>query len=218
MFAPTYRSPEDATEAYTPLDLEMLADALGDEWYILLRDHYFSKPAALEPGLGYFAGDVTTVPDLTTLMLASDALLTDFSSVMFDFSLLRRPMLFYTPDLDYYNHVDPLTYFDISEVVPGPVLRTQDELIAAIDRLDAGHAEMAAQYDAFVARFSPREDGRATAAVIDAVWGRASGSDDGRAPSEGHAQDGSPAEGPSLAVPARQALAKASEPGTQRGR
>ena len=77
--------------------------------------------------------------------------------------------------------------------MPGPVLRTQDKLIAAIDRLDAGHTEMATRYDAFVARFSPREDGRATTAVIDAVWGRATGSDDGRAPSEGHAQDGSPA-------------------------
>jgi CDP-glycerol glycerophosphotransferase len=218
LFAPTYRSPEEATEAYTPLDLELLADALGDEWYVLLRDHYFSKPAALEPGLRYFAGDVTTVPDLTTLMLASDALLTDFSSVMFDFSLLRRPMLFFVPDLDYYNHVDPLTYFDISDVVPGPVLRTQDELIAAIDRLDVGHTEMATRYDAFVTRFSPREDGRATAAVIDAVWGRSTGSDDRRAPGEGHAQDGSPAEGPSLTLPAGQALAKASEPGTQRGR
>jgi CDP-glycerol glycerophosphotransferase len=218
LFAPTYRSPEEATAAYTPLDLELLADALGDEWYVLLRDHYFSKPAAIEPGLRYFAGDVTTVPDLTTLMLASDALLTDFSSVMFDFALLRRPMLFYAPDLDYYNHVDPLTYFDLSDVVPGPVVRTQDELIAAIDRLEEGHTEMAARYDAFVARFSPREDGRATTAVIDAVWGPRAGSDDGWAPGEGHAQDGAPAEGPSLTVPAGQALAKASEPGAQRRR
>jgi CDP-glycerol glycerophosphotransferase len=218
LFAPTYRSPEEATEAYTPLDLELLAEALGDEWYVLLRDHYFSKPAGIEPGLRYFAGDVTMAPDLTTLMLASDALLTDFSSVMFDYALLRRPMLFYAPDIDYYNNVDPLTYFDLPDVVPGPVVRTQDELIAAIDRVDDGHAEMVTRYDTFVARFCPREDGRSTAAVIDAVWGPSTRSDDRWAPGQGHAQDGSPAEGPSLTVTAGQALAEASEPRTQRRR
>jgi CDP-glycerol glycerophosphotransferase len=218
LFAPTYRSPDEATEAYTPLDLEMLAEAIGEEWYILLRDHYFSKPAAVEPGLRYFAGDVTSVQDLTTLMLASDALLTDFSSVMFDFALLRRPMLFYAPDLDYYTNVDPLTYFNLAEVVPGPVAGTQDDVIAALGRLDAGHAEMTERYDDFVARFSPLEDGRATTAVIDAVWGSSTGSDDRWAPGQGHAQDGAPAEGPSLTVTAGQALAKASEPGTHRRR
>jgi CDP-glycerol glycerophosphotransferase len=172
LFAPTYRAPDEPSDAYTPIDLELLADAVGDEWYILCREHYYDRAAKIEPGLRSFARDVSNFPDLTTLLLASDALLTDFSSTMFDYALLRRPMLFYAPDLDYYNTVDPLTYFDLPDVVPGPVARTQDEVVEALGRIDEGHAEQAARYDEFVARFCPREDGRATSAVVDAVWGQ----------------------------------------------
>lgn len=173
LFAPTYRAPAATGDTYTPLDLELLADALGDQWYVLIRGHYYDRPEPLDAGLRWFARDVSTFPDLSALLLASDALLTDFSSVMFDYALLRRPMVFYAPDLDYYTTVDPLTYVDLAAVVPGPVVRTQDDVVQALGGIDQTHAEQAQRYEEFLARYCPLEDGHASNAVVEAVWGPA---------------------------------------------
>ncbi|MDQ1618335.1 MAG: hypothetical protein QOE19_904 [Actinomycetota bacterium] len=171
LFAPTYRPKGRGRDAYTKLEMLQLAEHLGDEWYVLRRQHYYRKPIDLEPRLRYFGRDASGVMDVNRLLLASDALITDFSSLMFDYALLRRPMLFYVPDLDYYSNVDPKTYFDLREVAPGPVLSTTEEVVDAMGRLDEITREYKDRYTAFLERFAPLDDGRGAEAVVRRVWG-----------------------------------------------
>jgi CDP-glycerol glycerophosphotransferase len=90
---------------------------------------------------------------------------------MFDYALLRRPMLFYVPDLAYYSQVDPLTYFDLREVAPGPVLESTEEIIDAMGRLDALGLDHKERYKDFLERFCPLDDGQASETVVRTVWG-----------------------------------------------
>ena len=78
--------------------------------------------------------DVSRYPDGTELMLAADVLVTDYSSMMFDFANTGRPMLFFTYDLDGYRDDIRGFYFDFAATVPGPLLATSDELAEALQR------------------------------------------------------------------------------------
>ena len=95
-----------------------------------VRAHYLNSVQVPQEA-GDAIRDVSTYPDVTELMLASDGLLTDYSSVMFDYALLDRPLLFFAPDATTYAH-DRGTYFDLAQRAPGPFTTTQDELFTAI--------------------------------------------------------------------------------------
>ena len=71
-------------------------------------------------------------PTPRCLLLAADALITDYSSVMFDFSVTGKPMYFLVPDMEHYRGELRGFYFDLAAHAPGPVVRTQDELVAAL--------------------------------------------------------------------------------------
>jgi CDP-glycerol glycerophosphotransferase len=90
--------------------------------------------------------------------------------MMFDFANTGRPMLFFTYDLDTYRDEIRGFYFDFLEQAPGPLLRTSEELAAALTGLDAVRAEYARRYEEFVAAFCELDDGGATARVVDRVF------------------------------------------------
>jgi CDP-glycerol glycerophosphotransferase len=114
---------------------------------------------------------VSQYPDGTELMLAADVLVTDYSSMMFDFANTGRPMLFFTHDLDAYQDVIRGFYFDFVKEAPGPLLRTTEELAGALGDLDAVRATYADRYEAFVRRFCELDDGHASARVVERVFG-----------------------------------------------
>jgi CDP-glycerol glycerophosphotransferase len=72
--------------------------------------------------------DVTDYPDITELYLAADVLITDYSSVMFDFAVTGKPMIFLTPDIEMYVS-DRGFYFDFVAEAPGPICHTTAEVI-----------------------------------------------------------------------------------------
>jgi CDP-glycerol glycerophosphotransferase len=78
--------------------------------------------------------DLSAHPDVTELILASDALVTDYSSVIFDYALFDRPMVFFSPDTERYSQ-DRGTYFDLAERAPGQWTATEDDLFAALRAL-----------------------------------------------------------------------------------
>jgi CDP-glycerol glycerophosphotransferase len=163
LYAPTWR--ENLTSMVTFLDLESLTRDLGEDYVLLLRGH--SRTVAYGgnvtlPGVI----DVTTYPDITALFLASDVLITDYSSVMFDFSVTRRPMIFFVPDMDDYRDSARGVYFDLSEVAPGPVLYTQDDVSAALLDLDSQQEKYAELYEAWVQRFNHHDDGHAAERIV----------------------------------------------------
>ena len=115
--------------------------------------------------------DVSGWPDATELLAAADVLVTDYSSLMFDFAITGRPMLFFTYDLERYRDEIRGFYFDFEAVAPGPLLRTTDELAGALGELDAVVSEHSAAYRRFAAAFCELDDGDASARVVDRVFG-----------------------------------------------
>jgi CDP-glycerol glycerophosphotransferase (TagB/SpsB family) len=129
LWAPTFRG-DRVTEARDSgaLDLDRLGVALGDDHVLLLRLHPFVRDRApLGPSARAFVRDVSGHPDIHELMYVSDVLVTDYSSAIFEYSLLERPMAFFAPDLAEYERERGF-YVDYRSWVPGPVMTTTDEL------------------------------------------------------------------------------------------
>ncbi len=161
MYAPTWR--DDRPGTVDILDVASFAKNLGPGFITLLRGH----SRTLDPGSDVLAPgviDVTTYPDIADLFLVADALITDYSSVMFDFSVTGKPLYFFTPDLKRYRDELRGFYFDLLADAPGPVLTDQAELIRQI--LAPTAEEFADRYAAWQARFNPRDDGHAGERVV----------------------------------------------------
>lgn len=164
LYAPTWRD-YDRKNAMVKLDLAKAREALGADHEILVRAH----PMQAVPAVPDIAHDVTTYPDIADLLLVADVLVTDYSSVMFDFVCTGRPIVFYGYDLAKYSTKRGL-YLDLTEQAPGPVLSTSAEVIQALRDIDSVAAAHTDRYEAFRATFAPRDDGKATARVVDHLF------------------------------------------------
>ncbi len=176
LYAPTWR--DDATsraDGYgfpQHLDLAAVTEAFGPDYVILVRAHPMLKETLLTGTADSKIIDVTDYPDITDLLLVADVLITDYSSVMFDFALTGRPILFFTYDLDRYRDKLRGFYLDFEAEAPGPLLRTNDEVMAAARDLPGLQREYHAAYAQFAARFCGLEDGRAAARTADWLLSR----------------------------------------------
>jgi CDP-glycerol glycerophosphotransferase len=166
LYTPTHR---EWHATFTPvLDVDALAEALGPDTRVLLRGHYFYGLAGFPP-LHPRVVDVSAFPAVETLYLAADALITDFSSVMFDYAVLDRPLIIFAPDWEIYRAVRGVT-FDLETEHPGTFTRTFDELVAAFRTGQVDSAEAAAARARFRARFCSLEDGHAAERVVRRVF------------------------------------------------
>ena len=165
---PTHR---EYHEGYVPqLDPEALADKLGPDHVLLVRAHYFYG-ASEQPKDGW-AGrvlDVAAHPRIEDLCLAADLLITDYSSLMFDYAVLDRPIVAYVPDWDDYRTLRG-TYFDLLATPPGAVATTEAELAEVLVTRRAWDDESTAYRQAFRDRFCSLEDGRASERVVRRLW------------------------------------------------
>ena len=109
---------------------------------------------------------MTHYPDVRDLYLAADILVTDYSSVMFDFALTGKPMVFFTYDLDNFRDQVRGFYFDFVPDAPGPVVRTLEDLVDALTTVASWRSGYDGRYDTFLATFSELEDGAATDRVL----------------------------------------------------
>ncbi|AEN10351.1 MULTISPECIES: CDP-glycerol:glycerophosphate glycerophosphotransferase [unclassified Streptomyces] len=166
LYAPTHR---DYRKGFVPhLDPDRLARELGEEYVLLVRAHYFYGRSA-----GRSAGertlDVTGHPSVEELCLASDALITDYSSLMFDYACLDRPIITYAPDWAAYRAARG-TYIDLLSGrpgdTPGAVATTQDELREVLLTGAWRSPEAAVLRTAFRERFCPYDDGHAAERVV----------------------------------------------------
>ncbi|WLQ34125.1 CDP-glycerol glycerophosphotransferase family protein [Streptomyces castrisilvae] len=170
LYAPTWREDQRLGGGRYSLGLQLdLAAAereLGDDTVLLVRRHYMVTDRLPDSGTG-FVRDVSRYPDVGELMLISDALVTDYSSLMFDFAQTGRPMLFHTYDLEHYRDTLRGFSFDFESRAPGPLIPGSDDLIEALrdpERAIAGHAKA---YEQFRHDFCDLDDGRASARVVD---------------------------------------------------
>ncbi|CAM5472317.1 CDP-glycerol:glycerophosphate glycerophosphotransferase OS=Streptomyces alboniger OX=132473 GN=CP975_13545 PE=3 SV=1 [Streptomyces alboniger] len=170
LYAPTWREDKQRHRGGFLLDLrvdlEKARAELGDDHVLLVRPHaHVVEPV---PGAGDgFVWDVAGYPDIMELLLIADVLVTDYSSVMFDFAVTGRPMLFFTYDLEHYRDRLRGFYFDFERRAPGPLLPTSDELIAALKDVGAASGPYEEAYEAFRAEFCGLDDGLAARRVVD---------------------------------------------------
>ncbi|OOC56758.1 MULTISPECIES: bifunctional glycosyltransferase/CDP-glycerol:glycerophosphate glycerophosphotransferase [Nocardiopsis] len=174
LYAPTWRDDKFYSAGKYKLDLHLdlqrLYDALGDDHVLLFRRH----PNIVDrvPNVGKdFVFDVSAYPEIQELFLVTDILVTDYSSLMFDFANTGRPILFFTYDLEEYRDSLRGFYFDFEETAPGPLLRTTDEVVDAVRDIDRVQDTHRARYEAFVNQFCPLDDGKAAARVVEQVFG-----------------------------------------------
>ncbi|WP_394437580.1 bifunctional glycosyltransferase/CDP-glycerol:glycerophosphate glycerophosphotransferase [Streptomyces sp. SGAir0957] len=170
LYAPTHR---DYESTWTPrLDLRRLAEALGDAFLLLVRGHYFYDrgPSPLtELHRQGLIVDVSRYDSVEELCLASDALITDYSSVMFDFANLDRPIVLYTDDWDTYS-VTRGVYFDLPRQAPGAVASSHEEIERLFLDGSWRSAEAALRRAAFRRRFCEFDDGHAAERVVRHVF------------------------------------------------
>jgi CDP-glycerol glycerophosphotransferase (TagB/SpsB family) len=163
LYAPTWR--DDRDEIVDDLDLVGLAAALPSGHVLLVRGH--SRTLGHGRDLrGDRLVDVTSYPDAADLLLVADVLVTDYSSVMFDFAATGKPMVFYVPDLAHYSEALRGFYFDLLGDAPGPVVNTREELLAAVKAPDVDRD----RYAAWRERFVPHDDGHAGDRVVQRLY------------------------------------------------
>jgi len=174
LYAPTWREDRVRHNGGHALDLrldvEQAREALGDDHVLLIRPHaHVVEPV---PGTGDgFVWDVGSYPDIQDLYLIADVLVTDYSSVMFDYAITGRPILFFTYDLEHYRDALRGFYFDFEATAPGPLLHTSEELVGALRDLAPVVDRYAPAYAAFREAFCDLDDGSASVRVVDRMLG-----------------------------------------------
>lgn len=173
LYAPTWRDnvkgPNGRYLQPLYLDLEQMEKEFGDGARVLVRSHVNTHGNALDLRSG-IAIDVSTHGDVNELYLAADALITDYSSVMFDFVNTGKPIYFLAPDLDEYRGSTRGFYFDLESEAPGPVVESTEQLIEELRNLSASAAKRGRRYEEFLRKFAPLDDGRASDRVVDALF------------------------------------------------
>lgn len=168
LYAPTFRG--EIKEAVTPkeFDLERFYDRFHKEYILLIKQHPFVKKSIEIPEhIREACMEITTQMTTEELLMIADVCITDYSSVVFDYSLRNKPMLFFAFDLDEY-YDERGFYYPYEEFVPGPVVRTMDELMAAVEEIE--------QFDVnkmkdFRNSYMSGCDGHATERILKEVFG-----------------------------------------------
>jgi CDP-glycerol glycerophosphotransferase len=166
LYAPTHR--EWHAEFTPPLDVDKLAEDLGPDTRILLRGHYFYGAVGFPPRHPRVL-DVSSFPTVETLYLAADVLVTDYSSAMFDYAVLDRPLVVFAPDWAVYQTVRGVT-FDLAAEPPGVFARSYPELVEAFRTDAVGDDAAAKARSVFRERFCALEDGHAAERVVRRVF------------------------------------------------
>lgn len=167
LYAPTFRG--SVAEAKTPdvLDIAMFSEELGAEYVLLIKHHPLVKQLPqIERGKEAFCMDMTSKMSIEELLCVSDICISDYSSLVFEYSLLERPMLFFPYDIEEYFDWRGF-YFRYEEFVPGPICKTNRELIEWIKNVEQIDMEVVKK---FRERFMSSCDGRATGRILEEVF------------------------------------------------
>lgn len=173
LYAPTWRDNQHTTGVgYTynlNLDFDKLRKKIEKDYVIVFRTHYFvSNSFNFEKYKG-FIFDMSNHDDVNECYVISDIIITDYSSVFFDYANLKRPMLFYMYDLEEYQGKLRDFYFGLEEL-PGPIVQTQEELENEILNIDKYEEKYKDKYTKFNNKFNYLDDGEAAKRVIERIF------------------------------------------------
>ena len=157
LYAPTFR---DNREFKLMFDFDKLYKELGDEYVILLKLHPNIMDDAINIDEKYsnFVFNFSHYGEMQKLLLAADLLITDYSSVIFDFALTGNPIILYSYDLDEYKNEIRGFYYEYESFVPGPIVKTENQLIKEIKNYDELKSRNSNRVKNFAKKFNQREE------------------------------------------------------------
>lgn len=171
LYAPTWRDNSFYDKASykmdAPLDYDYLYQELSKDYIVLIKYHYMVREKLDFSKYQGFYRVMDSSYDISELYLISDLLITDYSSVMFDYSILKRPMIFYVYDIKEYEEELRGFYFDFVKEAPGPFVMTTKELADQIISYD--WSKYQERYDKFSQKYHMFESGNAAAKVVQII-------------------------------------------------
>ena len=170
LYAPTFRGRVAHGQAPDKLDIRMFKEALGGEYVLLIKQHPLVRVRPEVPeDCREFAMDVTDSMAIDDLLCVSDICISDYSSLVFEYSLFERPMIFFAYDKAEYDDWRGF-YYDYDEMTPGPICTENEEMLDYIQHLDTRFDRQ--QVIDFKYKFMRSCDGHATERILDLVMGR----------------------------------------------
>lgn len=164
LYAPTFRGSLAHAAAPVPPNLRLMRDRLGDAFVVLVKQHPMVKQRpAVAADVSQFAFDVSDLLPIDELMTCADILVTDYSSIVFEYSLFTRPIVFFAPDIDEYQQSRRF-YYSIQDMNAGPILKTDEQLVEWFENVDERFD--ADKSRAFRDKFMSACDGHATERIF----------------------------------------------------
>ncbi len=171
LYAPTWRDDQFYSNGKykfnAELDFDKFRDSFSDEYIMLIKYHYLVVEKINWDKYKGFIFECNVNYDISILYLIADLLITDYSSVMFDYSLLNRPMFFFAYDLENYRQNLRGFYFDFVSEAPGPISQTTKELIEDIKNYD--YSKYKSNYEEFKNKYNHADDGNASRFIADLI-------------------------------------------------
>lgn len=172
-YLPTFRDNQHTSGVgYTynlVIDFDSLKKRFGKDYVILFKPHYFIANKIDLSKYKNFVYNVANYDEINDIYLASDLLITDYSSVFFDYANLNRPVMFYMYDFDDYKNNLRDFYISLDEL-PGPIAKTQKELEDYIVNIDKSISKYKKTYDKFNDKYNYLDDGNASERVIRVIF------------------------------------------------
>lgn len=176
LFAPTYRGKraEDASYEFGEIEFESLYQQLKEEYVIIFKWHpalynNLKRKHILvydESKYKDFFYDMSEKREVNDLLFVADILVTDYSSVIFDYALLNKPIIYFMYDIEQYEGGRGL-YYELEEYLYGPIVKTTNDLIMAIKE----EKNFKIERQKFMDKFMSACDGCATERVCQWIWG-----------------------------------------------
>ncbi|TWT28442.1 CDP-glycerol glycerophosphotransferase family protein [Planomicrobium sp. CPCC 101110] len=170
LYAPTWRDNEFYQKGkykfHFQFNLDNWKREFGEEWVLLSRMHYLVAENFNFTAHAGTVYDVSAYPDIRDLYLVSDMMITDYSSVFFDYAILDRPIVFFMYDLEKYRNELRGFYINIEEDAPGPIVQTEEELFRAMRELMHTNVQLNPKFVSFKNKFASLEDGNASERVV----------------------------------------------------
>ncbi len=164
LYAPTWRDNQHQLGVgYTSNSFDYIKkflDGLSDEYVVLLRLHYLVANSLNLSGYEHKVKNCSKFDDINKLYVISDVLITDYSSVFFDYANLKRPILFYMYDLEEYESSIRDFYIDLEEL-PGPIIKTEEELSEKLRDVALVMEQYQEKYRAFNEKYTYLDDANA---------------------------------------------------------
>ena len=169
LYAPTWRDNSYTTKGYTfslQVDFAKWKEVLSKEYVVIFKPHYLIVNQFDIDAYQGFVYEIPATMDISELYLMSDLLITDYSSVFFDYAILNRPIYFYMFDLESYAQELRGFYFDIHETLPGDILQREADLLDKITKKDYDYSRL----QEFNKEFNVWHDGRCAKKVLDRIF------------------------------------------------